>query len=44
MPETTAADRFFEAEMAQQPGKSGFCLLPSGEDAFWARNAMMRIA
>lgn len=30
--------------MAQQPGKSGFCLLPSGEDAFWARNAMMRIA
>ena len=44
MPETTTADLFFEAEMAQHPGKSGFFLLPSGESAFKTRNAMTRIA
>jgi len=44
MPETTTAGRFFEAEMAQYPGKSGFYLLPWGESAFRTRIAMTRIA
>ncbi len=44
MPETTTADRLFEAEMAQHPGKSGFYLLASGESAFRTRIAMTRIA
>lgn len=44
MPDTTNAGRFFEDEIAQNPGKSGFYLLASGESAFRTRIALTRIA
>jgi putative cardiolipin synthase len=44
MPETRTAGRFFEEEMAQHPGKSGFYVLASGESAFRTRIALTRIA
>jgi putative cardiolipin synthase len=36
--------RLFEKEAAKHPGKSGFKLIPYGQDAFTARIAMVRLA
>ncbi|MEA3492751.1 MAG: phospholipase D family protein [Campylobacterota bacterium] len=41
---STKIGRLFEEEAAKHPGKSGFKLIPYGQDAFTARIAMARLA
>ena len=41
---STKVGRLFEKEAAKHPGKSGFKLIPYGQDAFTARIAMARLA
>jgi putative cardiolipin synthase len=41
---STKIGRLFEKEAAKHPGKSGFKLIPYGQDAFTARIAMVRLA
>ena len=41
---STKMGRLFENEAAKHPGKSGFKLIPYGQDAFTARIAMVRLA
>ncbi len=41
---STKIGRLFEKEAAKHPGKSGFKLIPYGQDAFTARIAMARLA
>ena len=41
---TTKIGRLFEQATAKHPGKSGFKLIPHGQDAFTARIAMVRLA
>ncbi len=41
---STKIGRLFEKEAIKHPGKSGFKLIPYGQDAFTARIAMVRLA
>jgi len=41
---STKIGRLFEKETVRHPGKSGFKLIPYGQDAFTARIAMVRLA
>lgn len=42
--ELTSASQFIQADLEKHPGKSGFVLLDSGEEAFTSRNAMTQVA